>query len=171
MGTSGVYPLGSKPDGVLNYMLTRDMAGSYPALIPKDQVAFLRGDRTIVKPIHKGQDTQYPFNDWGLSKWRRAQRFRVDLEIHRIVGAPVFALVNWWPGFGTTPLLIRNPRLADLNFASVIDPWTAYQELSMFLGSALAEQRDPNENISDADRAAMHGFGHKYAFRKEPKKK
>ncbi|HUV84907.1 MAG TPA: hypothetical protein VMV86_04310 [Methanosarcinales archaeon] len=62
-----------------------------------------------------------------------------------------------------------NPRLQDYGFASVMDPVTAFQELSAFLGSNLVEQKDPNPPMSDELKSEIHGFD-KWSFRKPGKK-
>jgi hypothetical protein len=62
-----------------------------------------------------------------------------------------------------------NPRLQDYSFVSVIDPITAFQEISAFLGSNLVEQKDPNPHMSDELKSEIHGFD-KWSFRKPSKK-
>lgn len=64
----------------------------------------------------------------------------------------------------------ENPLLKDYDFARVMDPHTAYQELAMYVGNNLVTQKDPNVDIPDTIRAESHGFD-KYSFRnhKRPK--
>lgn len=78
--------------------------------------------------------------------------------------APVIAV------FGTQVLI--NPILRKLNFHTVLDPFTAYQEISMFLGNNLAQQVDPIPKTTDELKAHAHGFD-KWSFRthKEDSKK
>lgn len=61
-----------------------------------------------------------------------------------------------------------NPVLKNFEFFRVKDPYTAFQELSMYLGGPLVNTMDKQQKISDKDMAAKKGFGHRYAFRKEP---
>jgi len=68
-----------------------------------------------------------------------------------------------------TNLIEINPRLNKLNFQSVVDPYTAFQEIEMFVGSQLAVQRDPEVHVSDEIKAESHGFN-KWSFRRPPKK-
>jgi len=65
--------------------------------------------------------------------------------------------------------IILNPILRDLNFASIIDPYTAFQELSMFIGSNLVKQVDPSENFSDNMKRDIAGFD-EWSFRKKSKR-
>jgi hypothetical protein len=58
-----------------------------------------------------------------------------------------------------------NPLLRKYNFEQVKDPYSAWQEISQFLGSELATQRDPNPPIPDELRAQAKGFD-KWSFRK-----
>lgn len=61
--------------------------------------------------------------------------------------------------------IIRNPSLKDYSFYKKVDPFNAYQQLSMYVGNNLAQQMDPNPPISDELRAHSHGFD-KWSFRK-----
>jgi hypothetical protein len=65
-----------------------------------------------------------------------------------------------------------NPNLRKLNFQTVMDPYTAYQELSMFLGNNMAQQVDPIPKMTDELKAHAHGYD-KWSFRthKEDSKK
>ena len=66
------------------------------------------------------------------------------------------------------PRLIINPRLAEFNFVSVIDPYSATQELSMFIGNDLARDIQPVMPVgSDKVIAESKGFD-KWSFRKPP---
>ena len=56
------------------------------------------------------------------------------------------------------------PRLADFKFYKVKDPFTAFQEISMYLGGVIPRQVPEMINISDKDRIAQHGFD-KLSFR------
>lgn len=64
-----------------------------------------------------------------------------------------------------------NPSLKDIGFASVVDPYTAFQELSMFIGGVLPGAHPPMIQTSDEDMKVAKGFGHKYAFKTEPTKR
>lgn len=63
-----------------------------------------------------------------------------------------------------------NPCLADLDFASIIPPFDAYQKLESYLFNELAEQNDPPVEISDDIRRDSHGFD-RHSFRREPTKR
>ncbi|MFW9872257.1 MAG: hypothetical protein ACFFG0_04070 [Candidatus Thorarchaeota archaeon] len=62
-----------------------------------------------------------------------------------------------------------NPILKDINFYRIIDPFTAYQNLSMFIGGILPRQSTPTVEISDEDMVIKKGFN-KWSFRKMGKK-
>jgi len=76
--------------------------------------------------------------------------------------APVFFLFTsqrWWWGPQPDMELYTNPRLSNVNFASLVDPFTAYQEIAMFLGSQLAvEDKAPRTVGDDKIIAASKGF-------------
>lgn len=56
------------------------------------------------------------------------------------------------------------PRLADSQFYKAKDPFTAFQEISMYLGGVIPRQVPEMIQISDKDRIAQHGFN-KQSFR------
>ncbi len=62
-----------------------------------------------------------------------------------------------------------NASLKEYHFQKVFDPFTAFQEISMFLGGlAMPEKTIPD--VSDKVMAEIKGFN-KWSFRKEPSKK
>lgn len=90
----------------------------------------------------------------------------IEPNIFRILQAPVFVQLN---SRTTKDTLIVNPLLKEYNFVTVVDPYTAYQELSMYLGNILVEQKNPNVHISDELKAQSKGFD-KWSFKKRPTK-
>lgn len=66
-----------------------------------------------------------------------------------------------------TNSIILNPCLNDLGFQKTVDPWTLFQEMSMYVGGVLKRQDAMLCEISDKDRIAQHGFD-KWSFRKMP---
>jgi len=88
------------------------------------------------------------------------------------VDAPIFVYDYTYNLGGTkTPAVIKNPCLRDYGFISVKDPFTAYQEISMFIGNELAKQVDPAP-LSDKDRLVAHGMDPVWSFRNpEPPKR
>ena len=73
--------------------------------------------------------------------------------------------------------LVKNPILKDYDFASVVGPYEAYQEISVFLGNELSSQMDPNLDRTDKDIRDSKGFDdwsfkrHKEESKKYPRKK
>ncbi len=63
-----------------------------------------------------------------------------------------------------------NPILKDRAFIKVVNPYLAFQEISMYIGSNLAKQKDPEVKFSDELKAEIHGFD-KMSFRKEKKRR
>ncbi len=67
-------------------------------------------------------------------------------------------------------LLQLNPLLRSWEFFKVVDPWTAFQEISMYVGGVLNGPTMPVPSISDDVMVEIKGFD-KWSFRKEPKTK
>jgi len=90
-------------------------------------------------------------------------RFGVSLHADDVfvdLGVPIFVVVNRrYEATGAT-----NPQLKQYGFASMVDPYSAFQELSMFIGNQLPLQQPDLIEISDKDRIQQHGFN-KQSFR------
>lgn len=63
---------------------------------------------------------------------------------------------------------ISNPILREIEFYKIVDPFTAFQELSMWIGGVLPTPGRDMVNIEDKYRIAQHGFD-KWSFRKQSK--
>lgn len=66
--------------------------------------------------------------------------------------------------------LIINPNLKKYKFYKIKDAFTAYQEISMFIGGTLAVPFKPIFEISDKAKIQSHGFD-KWSFKKLPTKR
>lgn len=76
--------------------------------------------------------------------------FNIPDTLHMYLKSPVVLTLD--------DEIIVNPRLKDYSFATQVDPYTAFQELSMYIGNNLASQMDPEVNIPDKLRAESKGF-------------
>jgi hypothetical protein len=65
--------------------------------------------------------------------------------------------------------LIKNPILKDFDFGKLVDPYTASQEIEMYLGRLATNNTPPMPVGSDKVIAESKGFD-KYSFRKAPSK-
>ncbi len=63
-----------------------------------------------------------------------------------------------------------NPNLGNYEFFRVLDNYTAYQELCMWLGNKAAPEK-PIPFIDDKTMAEAKGFDLKFSFRKDPEQK
>lgn len=64
-----------------------------------------------------------------------------------------------------------NPILKDFQFYKLKDAFSTFQDIYMFLSGVLGQVHPPIQEISDEVMKHKKGFGHKYAFKKEPTKK
>jgi len=71
--------------------------------------------------------------------------------------------------FGKYQSLRINPILRDWGFHTVIDPFTAFQEIQMFISGVLGGSEKETINLSDKNKIVEHGFDPKWSFRKPPK--
>lgn len=120
-----------------------------------------------------GAYAQYPFNRLGWSRWLdRFDGMEIGDELHRELDTPVFALQlsagrHWLRPERWEPTIIKNPLLRELGMPSRVDPYTAWQEIDMYLGMQLAKQEDPADAFSDDIKRQAKGFG-KRSFTRRP---
>lgn len=92
-------------------------------------------------------------------------------DIHHNTGVPVIhntpVLYRW--RYGGTSNVIYNPCLKDIEFYKVLDPFTCFQELSMFIGGVLGGHSPKMVTISDEMKVYKHGFDPVYGFRTRKK--
>lgn len=69
-----------------------------------------------------------------------------------------------------TLAIIINPELKPLNFVKVIDPYTALQEIMMYISGVLGSPNRPMVQIGDIDILEGKGFDKKTSFRRGPTK-
>lgn len=67
--------------------------------------------------------------------------------------------------------VFKTPSLSDLDFATTVSPFTAYQNIEMFISGVLGGSSPKTLEISDIHRLEAHGFDKKKSFRKEKSKK
>ena len=82
----------------------------------------------------------------------------VQLDYFFDINAPVFI---WLSGHGRRDYkqsIIVNPHLVDYKFQSLVDPFTAWQEISMFVGGVLNRPENKMVSVSDEIRRDKKGF-------------
>lgn len=72
-------------------------------------------------------------------------------------------------GPNTYNVVTTYPVLKDIDFAKVVDPYTAFQEIAMYKFGVLGVDEGMLVEIKDKDRIAGKGFDTKYGFRTRPK--
>jgi len=74
---------------------------------------------------------------------------------------PIF----YWTNLKLDHNCILNPILKDYNFQKVIDPYTAMQEIQMYVSNDLVETQDKMAKVSDKSKIVKAGFDLKTSFR------
>ncbi|TXG77824.1 hypothetical protein E6Q11_02135 [Candidatus Dojkabacteria bacterium] len=114
---------------------------------------------------------------------RVLSRNGVETNLNRTARCPVIMVADHYGDFvsldmrqylpyghGTT-YNVYNPKLYEVQFQKMIDPYTAYMELDMFISGVLGKTGGEMVTISDKDKVDKHGFDSKYGFRKRPGEK
>lgn len=91
----------------------------------------------------------------------------IGIEPFLLSEAPVFLILDSVLNHHET--LIVNPNLKDYNFASQVDPYTAFQDIGMFIDTHLTTRMDCDIERTDELIRDQKGFD-KWSFRKPGKK-
>jgi hypothetical protein len=156
------------PTGFLSYFLIGFCGRIYPCIkINKDgRVRFLYSEDALkAYETERGslfrKDTHKQ-----MVKFLTASITRDDIFIE--VNAPVFILFDDPEFRGRALNLDTNPFLKELEFFRAVDAFTAFQEISMYLGNQLVKRDKPDE-IADKYKISQHGFDD-WSFRKQASK-
>ena len=111
---------------------------------------------------------QYGFGDssWSVGYWVEHYSGKpIGNDIFYKLGTPVFS----WNGM---PSIIINPNLKELSFQHIVDPLTAFQEVSMYLGAINSQSENRNYSVGgDKIIAEQKGFDSKSFTQVAPTKK
>lgn len=91
-------------------------------------------------------------------RWSMALGVPLAVVIPAVVGENKPMRKDHFPSAIHGALVLRNPSIKQLGLASLMDPYTMHQEISMAMNGFLADQQDGMDNISDSDRARSKGF-------------
>lgn len=92
-------------------------------------------------------------------------------NLHFELDSPIIFIDHQSPhSFTRQTKVYTNPKLRDVEFYKIVNPFIAFQELSMFIGGIMGGKSPIMIQVSDEDRILKHGFD-KYSFRKEKKVK
>jgi len=118
----------------------------------------------------------YDFND--VKEYFNVKNFRGNLiddieyvtnydatHLFRELNTPIFAYN--YNNYGKDKLSI-NVNLNKFDFYKIVDCFTAFQEIQMYLGGVLGVGEKETIEVADKFKIAKHGFD-KWSFRKEPK--
>jgi hypothetical protein len=64
----------------------------------------------------------------------------------------------------------KDPRLKDFDFARIVDPYTAFQEIAMMVGGVIPKGGPPIVEVSNESKIKKHGLD-KWSFRRPPTKR
>jgi len=103
------------------------------------------------------------------TKWFR----KFNTPIFVVGVPPIEDIDNWKEKFNVNDddgKLYVNPILKDYQFAKVFDPYTAFQEIQMYVSGVLGVNKDGTEfPATEKEKVAQHGMN-KWSFRTPPRK-
>lgn len=112
--------------------------------------------RGIVSIPHARMNNTYARQDWFDLKTHTDKKLDSKFEQEK---CPVFM----WTKRG----MVWNPNLKDIGFQKVIDPYTAFQEVYMYISGVLGTNENEMVTISDEDKLHKKGF-FEWSFKKLP---
>ncbi len=148
-----------------------------PAVLKAIQSRYKKPDQ-IIKPLFE-RDSGYWWNNGHLNRtpnMSAADVLDVVFQVGHIDrGLYDFSVKNRMPvvslfqsrRVSEKNIITLNPVLKELKFFKVIDPYRAFQELSMFIGGVLPRQPNVTDAISDKVMAAKKGFDD-WSFKTRP---
>lgn len=99
---------------------------------------------------------RYSWNHYLESLKEKPEKHRVSPDAHRFFGAPIMVSLE--------NAVITNPALKDYNFAGQIDPYTAYQEIDMFISNTFIEREKSDLKMSEKLKVHSKGMD-EWSFR------
>lgn len=93
------------------------------------------------------------------------------LEVFRKYNTPIFLYDSYNEKPRRSDVFYINPILKDWEFYKVVDAFTAFTELQMFISGVLGTGEKEIIEISNENKIEQHGFDRKWSFRREPTKK
>jgi hypothetical protein len=120
-------------------------------------------EKSLDKPPNKWVEfgSEFTLNSYG--KWARHVLSLDVTDFSISIQAPIFKVSRY---AGEKIVFEKNPRLKEIGFQSVKPPVIAFQELSMFLGSALVSEKEVPVKVSDTVLRDKHGFD-EWSFRRK----
>lgn len=115
------------------------------------------------KYLNWGKSNKQHFDDY-LFKIKSID----PIEIFRKYNAPIFIYRSGLRG--KKEKIYINPCLKEYGFMKIHDPFTAFQEIQMFVSGVLGNNENaPQPEMTEKQKIAQHGMD-KWSFRKEPLK-
>jgi hypothetical protein len=69
--------------------------------------------------------------------------------------------------YGNEFVVIKNPRLKDIEFYKQMDIYSVYQEIDMFMSNVMVSDKMPMSPMTDIEKVESHGFDKNISFRKQ----
>lgn len=116
----------------------------------------------------------------GLECYRHSYRFDIDPKTFFDPYNAPRTLMDWlidmhitlavrFPSKQPEKWSINSDRLKEVQFYRALDAFTAFQEISMWIGGVIPGHGNQMVAIPDIIRIEKHGFDKKFSFRKQPK--
>ena len=100
-----------------------------------------------------------------INEWKWTEKFFLEYK------TPIFAIVSDKIRYKNEKCnIIINPCLKDFDFMKIIDPFTAFQEIYMFLSGILVKKEKPIPEMDDETMRDAKGFD-KWSFKRPPNTK
>lgn len=111
-----------------------------------------------------GEEFKTPFKEdsWKSLHERKAWLDSPGHDLHNQFDCPIIHIAS-------KGIVVKCPNLKDLGLHRVMDPYTTYQEIAMYISGVMGLSQCPTVEISDKSKVLKHGFDPRYGFRTRPK--
>lgn len=128
---------------------------------------FYPGDVVKIKDTHPYRDESEKLSDEKTIQKFISLKFKKSNEIFHILKSPIvaFDITDSYSSFS-----VVNPLLSEYKFYRMKDAYTAFQDISQYLGGVLGDLSENTVTISDKDMRDAKGFDD-WSFKQRPQKK
>ena len=107
----------------------------------------------------------YTTNYKEKTTWMIENKIVVAVRFPEVIGMSTNKTYDWRPDFDSQHWKVNSDNLKSVQFYKVFDAYTAFQEISMWIGGVLALPANPMVEIDDKIRIEKHGFDKIKSFR------
>lgn len=101
---------------------------------------------------------EFDYTPDGITAWKKSFNDNEVEELFITMTSPIFMLTSEGCNIYKKSCMVEvNPMLSNIKFQRILDPWSIYQEIEMYLSNILIT-KDPIGEFDDNLKLSAHGF-------------